>query len=320
MAGSNKKQFVRRSTSPTVATTNDFEERFARETASRRHSPIDLPAERIDPSPFQTRRTFADIPELAATMRVHGFTSRLWVREHPSAQGRYQLAFGERRLRAAREAGIQVIPCEVTQFNDRELLEIGLTENLQRRDLDPLEEAQGLQKFMSEFGYSYRELAERIGKDKGYIENRLRLLRLPVDVQQMVLERPETMSAAREVARLPTPETRAPLITGVVENNLSLKATHMIVDEALAEPRLAPGMVAARVAARRGMVADQSTASASLSARIDRDLEKEWSDMTAKVRHWESRLMELTPAQRSHLQARMNELLMALEGLAEHLQ
>ncbi|HEX6292903.1 MAG TPA: ParB/RepB/Spo0J family partition protein [Herpetosiphonaceae bacterium] len=315
MAG-NKKQFIRRSTLPSVATADDFEERFARQVETRRHHPIDLPIELIDPSPFQIRRTFGNISELAEAMRIHGFTSRLWVREHPTAPGRYQLIFGERRLRAAREARIAVIPCEVTQFADRELVEIGLMENLQREDLDPLEEAHGLQRFMDEFGYSYRDLAERIGKDKGYVENRLRLLRMPEDIQQMVIARPETMSAAREVVRLPTAEARAPLIDGLVQDGLSFKATRAIVDAALTKPEEAPAIVARHVAQQR-TTPDRAPG---LSDRVARDLQRDWTGMAATVERWEARLGELTPEQRRLLQQQIDQVLTVLERLTEQLR
>lgn len=318
MAG-NKKQFIRRSTLPSVASMDDFEERMARQVETRRHYPMDIPVGLIDPSPFQIRRNFDNITELAEAMRIHGFTSRIWVREHPSISGRYQLVFGERRLRAAREAAIHVVPCEVTQFTDPELLEIGLTENLQREDLDPIEEAQGLQRFMDEFGYTYRELAERIGKDKGYVENRVRLLRLPADVQEMVVQRPETMSAAREVARLSSAEARAPLIEGLVSDNLTLKTTHAIVGEALLMPNEAPQVVAERVAAQRNR-GTRAGNSAIPTSSVDMNLTREWSGIVAVIEHWETQLEELTPPQRVQLQQRIDEVLTSLEKLASHLR
>jgi ParB family transcriptional regulator, chromosome partitioning protein len=319
MAGS-KKQFIRRSTLPSVASASEFEERFARQMETRRHHPADLPIDSIDPSPFQIRRRFDGIDELAEAMRMHGFTSRLWVREHPSIPGRFQLVFGERRLRAARAAGIQVIPCEVTQFDDRELLEIGLTENLQREDLDPVEEAEGLQRFTQEFGYSVRELAARIGKDKGYVENRLRLLRLPPDVRQMVSQRPEAMSAAREVARLSAPEARAPLIEGLVNDGLSLKVTHAIVDEALATPEQAQSVVTKRVAAaRRSGPRARGTAEV-VSDRLTQELDHSWATMVTTIQRWEHRLPELTDDQRERLQRKIDRLVSALEALARRLK
>ena len=320
MAGANKKQFIRRGTSPRVASADEFEEVFARQAATRRHQLIDIPIDRINPSPFQIRQEFEDLDELVAAMTKHGFTSRLWVREHPTEQGRYQLVYGERRLRAARQAAIMVIPCEVTDYDDQEMLEIGLTENLQRKDLKPLEEAEGFQRFIDEFGYSIRSLAERIGKDKGYIENRLRLLRMPEDVQEMVVARPDTVSAAREVARLPTAEARAPLIEGLVNDGLSLKNTHVIVDAALDDPDQAATIVAEHVASRRRTPVQKRPAAKGSGLHVEREMERDWSEMVALVGRWQARLPTLTLAQRAGLQDQLNVLLGALEELAERMR
>jgi ParB family chromosome partitioning protein len=207
----------------------DFSVVLTGDFAHRQSVPMDLPIDAIDPSPFQIRRTFGNLEELATAMRQHGFTSRLMVRVHPNDAGRYQLVFGERRLRAARLAGIRTIPCDVTQFSDRELLEIGLTENLQREDLDPLEEAQGLRQFMDQFGYSIRDMAERIGKSRGYIDNRLALLRVPDDVQQMVAARPDTLASAPIVAQVATAEERQPLIEGLTSGSLTAADVRSLV-------------------------------------------------------------------------------------------
>jgi len=320
MPGASKKQFIRRSTMPQVASTDEFEEVFASQVALHQHYPTDIPIDRIDPSPFQIRRAFDDLTELIAAMRMHGFTSRLWVRPHPTTAGRYQLVYGERRLRAARQAGLTIIPCEVTHMSDRELVEIGLTENLHRRDLDPMEEAQGFQRFMDEFGYSYRELAERIGKDKGYIENRVRLLRMPKDVQAMVTARPDTVSAARELTRLPTPEARAPLIEGLINTGLSLKATHTIVDAALDDSAHIVEVVTAHVAAHRTNPKREIGAAARGDSQVERELERDWSSMVRLIDRWQTRLPALAPEQRAQLQGHINLLLKALEALAAQLR
>jgi ParB family transcriptional regulator, chromosome partitioning protein len=171
--------------------------------------PQEIGVERIEANPFQARRSFNGIDELAATIRAHGFTSRLRVRPHPTRLNYFQLVYGERQLRAARAAGLTEVPCEVASHTDDELIEIGLAENIQRRDLDPLEEARAFQMLIDERGYSIRSLAERIGKDKSYVEDRLALLRTPADVQQMVEQRPDSLRAAREIAKIETPHTRA---------------------------------------------------------------------------------------------------------------
>lgn len=231
MAGNNagKRRFsvARPSTSPRSA--DDFGVVLAGDFSHRQSMPMDLPIDAIDPSPFQVRRTFGNLDELASAMRQHGFTSRLMVRVDPNNAERYQLVFGERRLRAARLAGLRTIPCDVTQFSDRELLEIGLTENLQRDDLDPLEEARGLRQFMDQFGYSIRDMAERLGKSRGYIDNRLALLRVPEDVQQMVVARPDTLASVPLVAQLATAEARQPLIAGLTSGALTAADVRTIV-------------------------------------------------------------------------------------------
>ncbi|MDP9315453.1 MAG: ParB/RepB/Spo0J family partition protein [Chloroflexota bacterium] len=231
MAGSSdkKRRFSVERRPITTRSAEDFAVVLAGDLAHRRSTPMDIAIEQIDPSPFQIRRTFDNLEELAEAMRVHGFTSRLMVRAHPTVPDRYQLVFGERRLRAARLAGIGIIPCDVTQFDDRELLEIGLTENLQREDLDPLEEAEGLRRFMDEFGYTIREMAERTGKSKGYLDNRLGLLRAPVDLQQMVVARPDTLASVPVIAKLATVEARRPLIEGLTTGKLTATDVRTIV-------------------------------------------------------------------------------------------
>lgn len=147
--------------------------------------------------------------------------SRLRVRPDPSEDGHFQLVFGERRLRAAKLAGLETVPCEIAEHTDAEMMEIGLAENIQRRDLYPLEEARAFQMFIDEQGYSIRSLAERLGKGKGYIENRLVLLKVPEDVQEMIEERPDTLRAAREIGKLENPEERRKLITSVLDSSLN---------------------------------------------------------------------------------------------------
>jgi ParB family chromosome partitioning protein len=195
----------------------------------RRTSVQDLPIARIRPNPFQARQTFADLDDLAQSMRVQGFTSRLRVRPDPSEAGYFQLVYGERRLRAASLAGLTVVPCEIAEHSDAELLEIGLAENIQRRDLDPLEEAQAFGRFIDQLGYSTRSLAERIGKNKSYVEDRLALLRAPADVQALVAERADTVQVARQIARLPDAAERAPLIAGVLAGDLTKEAVRVAV-------------------------------------------------------------------------------------------
>jgi len=191
----------------------------------------DIPVERIRPNPFQARKTFSDLDQLSQTIKAQGFTTRLRVRPDPGASGFFQLVFGERRWRAAQMAGLAAIPCDIAEHSDDDLVEIGLAENIQRQDLEPLEEARALQTFIDQRGYSIRRLAERLGKDRGYIENRLALLRLPADLQQLVEQRPDSIDAARRIGRLTTPEERAPLIEQVASGEMNAKTVRSIVRE-----------------------------------------------------------------------------------------
>lgn len=170
------------------------------------------------------------------------------MRPDPVDSGFFQLVYGERRLRAARMAGLDLIPCEIAEHSDDELLEIGLAENIQRQDLNPLEEARAFATFIRERGYSVRRLAERIGKDKGYVENRMNLLRAPDDVQAMVAQRPDTLVAAREIARVESPEHRAPLIAQVIDGSISTAGVRAVVrDLTSAEPHTEPAEPSATV-------------------------------------------------------------------------
>jgi len=210
-----------------------FESAQARDAQPRLR---DLPVERIEPNPFQARHEFTDIDELAQSIRVHGFTSRLRVRPHADEAGRFQLVYGERRLRAAIMAGLLRVPVEILAHSDDQMIEIGLAENIQRQALTPIEEAKGLQVLMERRGYSQRMLAERLGKTAGYVQNRIDLLRAPEDVQQLVAQRPDSLRAARSIARLPDPAQRQPLIAALVSDALSGDDVVVRVREILERP------------------------------------------------------------------------------------
>ena len=123
------------------------------------------------------------------------------------------------------------------------MIEIGLAENVQRRDLHPLEEAEALRTMIEQRGYSERSLAERIGKDRGYIQNRLALLRAPADVQELVAQRPDTISAARAIAQLPTAEARRPLIEGVASGSLTHRDVLAMVQTATIQDTSPPATI-----------------------------------------------------------------------------
>ena len=153
-----------------------------------------LPLDRIVPNPEQPRVTFIQetIDELAASIREHGVLQPVLVR--PIGPGQFQLVAGERRWRASQRAGLTTIPAMIEEIDDETALEIAIIENLQREDLSPLDEATMYDKMIREHGYSIRKLAEKLGKDKGYLENRLRLADAPAEVRELVSLRKDTSS------------------------------------------------------------------------------------------------------------------------------
>src|SRR5437868_9962823 len=144
--------------------------------------------EDVHPAAGQPRRTFDDgrLEELAASIRTQGIIQPLIVRGRP--EGGYELIAGERRWRAAQRAGLHEVPAVVRDVAPTRAFEMALVENLQREDLNPLEEAAGYQRLMSEFGYTQEQLSERVGKDRSTVANSLRLLRLPEPVRALLAE------------------------------------------------------------------------------------------------------------------------------------
>jgi ParB family transcriptional regulator, chromosome partitioning protein len=182
-----------------------------------------VPIDRISPNPEQPRMTFDEqaLAELAASIREHGVLQPVLVR--PTAEhNHYQLVAGERRWRAARAAGLEEVPALIEQLDDETALEIGIIENLQREDLSPLEEALMYERMTSEHGYSVRRLAQKLGKDKGYIENRLRLAGAPTEIKQLVSLRKDTLSHAYELLKVEDSRKRRRLAERVASGELSL--------------------------------------------------------------------------------------------------
>lgn len=263
--------------------------------APRRTVVQDLAVERIRPNPHQARRTFAGLEELAEAIRQQGFVSRLRVRQDPAESGYFQLVYGERRLRAAVLAGLTTVPVEIAEHSDEELIEIGLAENIQRRNLGPLEEATAFSALIKERGYSIRRLAERIGKDKSYVEDRLKLLQAPADVQQMVEQRPGSLRAAREIAKLDDERTRAPLIRGVLEGSLSTEAVRGAVKELAGESK------------------DQQPTTARRLVAGDVQI------VLGVLRRWDA-LIDEQPMSHELIEPALSEVVVALERLADRLR
>jgi ParB/RepB/Spo0J family partition protein len=178
--------------------------------------------DRIEPNPEQPRLAFdeAALNELAASIREHGVLQPILVR--PLDATRYQLIAGERRWRASRIAGLTTIPALIEEIDDDTALEIAIIENLQREDLSPLDEAAMYDRMVREHGYSIRKLADKLGKDKGYLENRLRLADAPPEVRELVSLRKDTLSHAYELMKVDDPKKRRRLADQVARGELTL--------------------------------------------------------------------------------------------------
>jgi ParB family chromosome partitioning protein len=178
--------------------------------------------DRIEPNPTQPRTIFDEsaLDELANSIREHGVLQPILVR--PLGENRYQLVAGERRWRASKKAGLASIHALVEEIDDDTALEIAIIENLQREDLSPLEEATMYDRMIHEHGYSIRKLADKLGKDKGYLENRLRLADAPEEIRELVSLRKDTLSHAYELLKVADPKKRKRLAGQVASGELSL--------------------------------------------------------------------------------------------------
>jgi len=219
----------------------------------------ELPVDAIHPNPRQPRRRFdSDAGAgLADSVRVQGVVQPILVR--PRTAGGYELIAGERRWRAAREAKLETVPAVVREADDRDTLLLGLVENVAREDLSPIEEARAFAVVLDEFGLSLGELAERVGKSKPAVSNRVRLLELPEDVLKMVERAQLSEGHARAVLAVPDHEGRRALARKIVQKGMSVRAAERAARWAGAKTkqrrqasRLDPALVArAKTAADR---------------------------------------------------------------------
>ncbi|HEY7220373.1 MAG TPA: ParB/RepB/Spo0J family partition protein [Candidatus Binatia bacterium] len=200
----------------------------AKSDARAESTPLEVAVDRITPSPFQPRRAFDEIKiaELAGSIRNQGIIQPLVVR--PKDDG-FELIAGERRWRAAMKAGLSRVPVVVREASDREALQLALVENLQREDLNPIEEANGYRRLQEEFHWSQEEVAERVAKSRPAIANSLRLLSLPADVQQEVTAGNLPAGQARSLLGLHTEALIVSSCREVIAKGLSTRETEKMV-------------------------------------------------------------------------------------------
>ena len=195
-----------------------------------------LPIAAISPNPGQPRRHFsrAGLEELAASIGEHGVLQPLSVRRVP---GGYELISGERRLRASRMAGLEEVPCILVSVDGQESSLLALVENLQRRDLDFVEEALALSRLIQTYHLSQEEAAKKLGKSQSAVANKLRLLKLPPEVLALLREKGFTERHARALLRLPAPSLQREAARHITTQGLTVAATEAYVESLLSLPR-----------------------------------------------------------------------------------
>ncbi|TIL41938.1 ParB/RepB/Spo0J family partition protein [Mesorhizobium sp.] len=181
-----------------------------------------VPIEFLSPNPKNPRRHFgdADLTDLAQSIREHGVVQPVVARPSPTQAGRYEIIAGERRWRAAQRAGLSEIPIIVRDVNDRTALELAIIENVQRTDLNPVEEAMGYQQLIDDHGYTQADLGQVIGKSRSHVANTLRLLKLPDVIRDMLVDGALSAGHARTLV---TAQDPAGLAKRIVEDGLSVR-------------------------------------------------------------------------------------------------
>jgi ParB family transcriptional regulator, chromosome partitioning protein len=205
-------------------------------TEERESAVTQVSVSAITPNPMQPRTTLDPeaLEELAASIGEHGMIQPLIVTQQ--GPERYQLIAGERRLEASRIAGLAMVPVIVKEATPQQVLELALVENIQRADLNPLEEAAAFQQLVEEFGLTQEQVAERVGKSRVAVTNILRLLRLPTEVKQALADGAIREGHARALLGLPTTEAQVAALKTVVSKTLSVRQTEELVRRLLAEP------------------------------------------------------------------------------------
>ena len=201
---------------------------------------LTLPISQIQPGLNQPRKRFEPeaLAELTESVRTHGVIQPITVRRLGS--GYYQIIAGERRWRAAREAGLSEVPAMVIEADDRTVMELGLIENLQREDLNPLEEARGYETLLKEYGLTQESVAQRMGKSRPAIANSLRLLALPESILSMLENGTLSAGHARVLLTLPTEALQLALAKRIMEESLSVRQTEALAKRLSKPPKEAP--------------------------------------------------------------------------------
>lgn len=195
---------------------------------------VEIEIDQIVPNRYQPRKTFDDakLEELAASIREQGVLQPIVVCKKDSG---YELILGERRLRAAKKAGLTTIPAVLKEASAEEMLALALVENLQRDDLNPIEEAEAFRRLIEDFHLTQEDVAQKVGKDRSSVTNFLRLLKLPEEIQQGLIDEKISMGHARAILGLKSQEEQLELYKKILTRGLSVRQTEALVREAKTE-------------------------------------------------------------------------------------
>jgi ParB family chromosome partitioning protein len=190
---------------------------------------VEIDIDLIEPNNFQPRTNFNEekLEELAQSIRSNGVIQPLLVRRVD--EEKYQLVAGERRWRAAQRAGLLKVPCVVKEIPEDKMLELALVENIQRQELNAIEEAQAYKRLIETLGFTQEMVAQRVGRDRTFITNYLRLLRLPEDIQQLVEIEKLSTGHARALLGIDDPEIQRKLAKNIIDKSLSVRQTEYVV-------------------------------------------------------------------------------------------
>lgn len=232
----------------------------------------EIPVSAVARNPFQPRRQIPaeSLQELAESIRAHGVLEPIVVRPARGSEGRFELVVGERRWRAAQLVGLSTIPAVVRTVGDRQMLQLALVENLQREDLDPLEEAQAYRRLMDEFGMSQDAVAEAVGRKRPTVANAIRLLDLEPEIQEWIQASQLSAGHGKALLGVPPGQGRVDLARRVIEQGLSVRETEALVQGVSGHG--AEEQEAAGTQRRGGTQAPEASRWAEVAAALERAL------------------------------------------------
>ena len=237
----------------------DVEQPTAAEPTAPKAADNVVPIELVHPNPDQPRRRFnqEDLDDLARSIAEKGVIQPLIVRRHPSLENAYEIVAGERRWRASQMAKLHEVPILIREFTDTEVLEVAIIENIQRSNLNPIEEAVGFQQLMEKFDRTQEQMATALGKSRSYIANNLRLLTLPEDVRNLLVDGRLSAGHARALITTPNPSE---LARQVVAKGLSVRETERLAKKGPALETKSARPVAEKDADTKALEGDLSAA------------------------------------------------------------